>query len=64
LQLPQVAPSELEHVLLTHPDVVDAAVVGIPDEDSGELPRAYVIKRNNSPLTEEQVAKFVEGNLI
>ena len=50
--------------MLTHPDVVDAAVVGIPDEDSGELPRAYVIKRSNSPLTEEQVAKFVEGNLI
>jgi acyl-coenzyme A synthetase/AMP-(fatty) acid ligase len=63
LKLSQVAPSELEHVLLTHPDVVDAAVVGIPDEDSGELPRAYVIKRSNSSLTEEQVAAFVEGIL-
>ena len=39
----QVAPSELEGYLLGHPDVADAAVVGVPDEYAGELPRAYVV---------------------
>ncbi|KAH9948170.1 phenylacetyl-CoA ligase [Amylocystis lapponica] len=38
----QVAPAELEEHLLTHPDVSDACVVGIPDEHSGEVPVAYV----------------------
>ncbi|KAI0304294.1 amp dependent CoA ligase [Multifurca ochricompacta] len=39
----QVAPAELEGHLLQHPDVVDACVVGIPDEFSGELPLAFVV---------------------
>lgn len=39
----QVAPAELEGHLLMHPDVVDACVVGIPDEYSGELPMAYIV---------------------
>ena len=39
----QVAPSELEGYLLGHPDVADAAVIGVPDEYAGELPRAYVV---------------------
>lgn len=39
----QVAPAELEAVLVTHPDVVDAGVIGMPDEESGELPVAFVV---------------------
>jgi 4-coumarate--CoA ligase len=39
----QVAPAELEGHLLQHPDVVDACVVSILDEYSGELPLAYVV---------------------
>ena len=39
----QVAPAELEAVLRTHPGVADAAVVGIPDERSGEVPKAFVV---------------------
>lgn len=39
----QVAPSELEGYLLGHPDVADAAVIGVPDDYAGELPRAYVV---------------------
>ncbi|KAI1785720.1 phenylacetyl-CoA ligase [Ganoderma leucocontextum] len=39
----QVAPSELEGYLLSDPDVADAAVIGVPDEYAGELPRAYVV---------------------
>ena len=41
----QVAPAELEALLLTHPAVLDAAVIGRPDERSGELPVAFVVAR-------------------
>lgn len=58
----QVAPAELEALLLTHPDIDDAAVIGIPDLDSGELPRAYVVTKPGSKrLTVEQVKSFVAG---
>ena len=39
----QVAPAELEALLLTHPLVADAAVIGIPDDKAGEVPRAYIV---------------------
>lgn len=39
----QVAPAELEGHLLNHPSVVDACVVPVPDEYSGELPLAFVV---------------------
>lgn len=39
----QVAPAELEALLLSHPDVVDACVVGVPDPLAGEAPRAFVV---------------------
>jgi acyl-CoA synthetase (AMP-forming)/AMP-acid ligase II len=39
----QVAPAELEAVLLAHPEVADAAVVGVPDEEAGEVPAAFVV---------------------
>jgi acyl-CoA synthetase (AMP-forming)/AMP-acid ligase II len=39
----QVAPAELEALLLDNPDVADVAVVGVPDEEAGELPKAYVV---------------------
>jgi acyl-CoA synthetase (AMP-forming)/AMP-acid ligase II len=41
----QVAPAELESVLRTHPAVADAAVVGVPDDDAGERPVAFVVAR-------------------
>ena len=43
----QVAPAELEAVLLTHPAVADAAVVPLPDEEAGEIPKAFVVLRND-----------------
>jgi acyl-CoA synthetase (AMP-forming)/AMP-acid ligase II len=39
----QVAPAELEALLVTHPAVGDAAVIGSPDEEAGEVPKAFVV---------------------
>jgi acyl-CoA synthetase (AMP-forming)/AMP-acid ligase II len=44
----QVAPAELEGLLCTHPAVADAAVVGVPDEAAGELPKAFVVARGDA----------------
>jgi acyl-CoA synthetase (AMP-forming)/AMP-acid ligase II len=41
----QVAPAELEALLLTHPAVLDAAVVRRPDEEAGEIPKAFIVLR-------------------
>lgn len=56
----QVPPAELEALLVSHPDVLDAAVVGRPDADVGELPTAFVIKRSNN-LTERQILNYIAG---
>ena len=44
----QVAPAELEALLVTHPEVQDVAVIGVPDEECGELPKAYVVPAGDS----------------
>jgi acyl-CoA synthetase (AMP-forming)/AMP-acid ligase II len=41
----QVAPAELEALLVTHPAVADAAVIGVPDAEAGELPKAFIVPR-------------------
>ncbi|XP_033733814.1 4-coumarate--CoA ligase 1-like [Pecten maximus] len=56
----QVAPAELEDVLLRHPGVQDVAVIGVPDERAGEIPRAYIVPKPNSKYTPEDISKFVE----
>ena len=59
----QVPPAELEAVLLTHPAVADAAVVGLPDEEAGEIPVAYVVLQQGADATAEQVMDFVAGEV-
>ncbi|MFN2612967.1 MAG: AMP-binding protein, partial [Solirubrobacterales bacterium] len=39
----QVAPAELEALIVNHPQVADVAVIGVPDEEAGELPKAYIV---------------------
>ncbi len=39
----QVAPAELEALIINHPEVADVAVIGVPDEEAGELPKAFVV---------------------
>ncbi|XP_062574129.1 uncharacterized protein LOC134235966 [Saccostrea cucullata] len=59
----QVAPAELEDLLLQHPAVQDVAVIGLPDEDGGEVPMAYVVKKPNQEASAHDIAAFVEGNV-
>jgi acyl-CoA synthetase (AMP-forming)/AMP-acid ligase II len=49
----QVAPAELEALMLTHPDVRDVAVIGVADEEAGELPKAFVVTAGNELDTDE-----------
>lgn len=53
----QVPPAELEALILTHPDVKDVGVVGVPDESVGELPMAFVVKQGS--CTEKDIVDFV-----
>ena len=47
-----VAPAELEALLVTHPAVLDAAVIPSPDADAGEVPKAFIVTRTDVDLTE------------
>ncbi|KAI6172113.1 hypothetical protein M3Y98_00937300 [Aphelenchoides besseyi] len=55
----QVAPAELEDLLLAHPKVADCAVIGIADSKTGEKPKAYVVVTAGSDLTASELMKFV-----
>lgn len=55
----QVPPAELEGLLLTHPAVVDAAVIGILDEEAGEIPKAFVCVSPGSDVTGEEIQQFI-----
>ncbi|CAH0716921.1 unnamed protein product, partial [Brenthis ino] len=59
----QVAPAEIEAVLLQHPSIRDAGVVGVPHESGGEAPRAYVVIQSAANVTEEEVKSFVAEKL-
>ncbi|KAI8046446.1 uncharacterized protein LOC128252834 [Drosophila gunungcola] len=58
----QVPPAEIEALLLTNEKIKDAAVIGKPDEEAGELPLAFVVKQANVQLTENEVIQFVNDN--
>jgi len=54
----QVAPAELEAILLTHPAIADAAVIPCADDEAGEVPKAFVVKKGET--TAEAIMDFVE----
>ncbi len=53
----QVAPAELEAILLTHPAVADAGVIPSPDEEAGEVPKAFVVLK--SAASAKEIMEFV-----
>ncbi len=59
----QVAPAELEALLLDHPQITDAAVVGRPDDESGEVPLAFVVAAPDSHLDEQAVKSHVADHM-
>jgi long-chain acyl-CoA synthetase len=58
-----VYPSEIEEVLLNHPAVAEAVVVSMPDARRGELPLAYVVLREGSAATTDELARYCQTNL-
>lgn len=62
----QVAPADLEAVLLAHEGIADAAVIGVTDADGNEIPKAYVVRQRGGAgarLTEEDVIAYVAGRV-
>ncbi len=57
----QVAPAELEALLLSHPDVLDAAVIGLADEEAGEIPKAFVVPKK--VISDDSIKEFVAGKV-
>ncbi len=55
----QVAPAELEAVVQSHPAVADAAVIPSPDEEAGEVPKAFIVRKPGAELTAEEIMAYV-----
>ncbi|XP_047365800.1 4-coumarate--CoA ligase 1-like isoform X2 [Vespa velutina] len=59
----QVSPVEIEVLLLSHPAVKDVAVASKLDENSGELPMAFIVKQPNSKVTAQEIADYVKRQM-
>jgi long-chain acyl-CoA synthetase len=59
----KVYPREVEEVLYEHPDVVEGVAVGVPDEYRGETVKVFVVKKEDSSLTEEDLIAHCKENL-
>lgn len=57
----QVAPAELEALLLTHPAIADAAVIPSPDDEAGEVPKAFVVTKQ--PISAEEIMQFIANQV-
>jgi acyl-CoA synthetase (AMP-forming)/AMP-acid ligase II len=59
----QVAPAELEAILVGHPAIADAAVIPSPDEEAGEIPKAYVVLKAPGSASAEDIMAYVAGKV-
>ena len=59
----QVPPAELEGLLATHPKIVDVAVIGVADEEAGELPKAFVVPAPGQEVTLEDVQSYLSDHV-
>ncbi|OMO65969.1 AMP-dependent synthetase/ligase [Corchorus olitorius] len=60
----QVAPAELEAMLIAHPEIIDAAVVAMKDEVAGEVPVAFVVKSEKSGITEDEIKQYISKQVV
>lgn len=58
-----IYPAEIEKFLYTHPDILEVAVIGIPDEKWGEIGKAFIVKKKDSTITEQDIIEFCKGNI-
>ncbi|GBC76600.1 3-[(3aS,4S,7aS)-7a-methyl-1, 5-dioxo-octahydro-1H-inden-4-yl]propanoyl:CoA ligase [bacterium HR08] len=58
-----IYPAEVESVMLGHPDVAEAALIGVPDPEWGEVGRAIVVRRPGSALTEAELLAYLRSRL-
>ncbi|KAL5983613.1 4-coumarate--CoA ligase-like 5 [Asimina triloba] len=56
----QVAPAELESLLIAHDEIMDAAVIPFPDKEAGQLPMAFVVRKTGSNLSDSMVMSYVQ----
>ncbi|XP_052756704.1 uncharacterized protein LOC113519634 [Galleria mellonella] len=59
----QVAPAEIEALLLQHKGVAECGVIGKPDELAGELPLAFVVRQPGSNVSEEELVKYIASKV-
>jgi acyl-CoA synthetase (AMP-forming)/AMP-acid ligase II len=57
----QVAPAELEAILLTHPAIADAAVIPVRDDEAGEVPKAFIVTKHEASV--EEIMEFVAARV-
>ncbi|RVW21659.1 4-coumarate--CoA ligase 1 [Vitis vinifera] len=60
----QVAPAELEAILIAHPNIVDAAVVPMKDEAAGEVPIAFIVRSNGFEITEDEIKEYIAKQVV
>jgi acyl-CoA synthetase (AMP-forming)/AMP-acid ligase II len=59
----QVPPAELEAILIAHPAVADCAVIGVPDEEAGELPKGFVVIAEGAEASDEELMEHVAADV-
>ncbi len=58
-----IAPEEVEMVLRTHPKIDEVAVIGVPDEEWGEQPRAIVVLKKGETTTADEISEYARARL-